>query len=499
MSNKDKNSNVIMIIADQMRWDALPCNGADFVKAPNFKRLASEGINFTSCYSGNPVCVPARGILATGCYSHNCMDKSFLNQNGGTIVKNDINIARQLKNKGYMTYGFGKFHYYPYKVNPGYDVFEVAEEGRIDQHVSKGELPEDIIDDYQQYLKDVGYDGWARIHMMGNNVPWGGKSPLPLEHYVDVWSTTRAIDTMKDHLNEKPDKPFYLQLGWVKPHPPYDPPAPYDGMYDPREIPEPVGDCSDLDGRNPWMEVERRNWCVSLMGKSNIQYSRAQYFALVSLLDSQLGRILDFLEKNNLKDNTAIVFTADHGDYIGDHGMFFKRYFHEGSTRIPLIICSPKIKQPAGRYEQPVGQEDIVPTIYDLIDTEHPEGMDGKSLILLIENPSLEHKELIISQYDMADGMSIMSRQGDFKYCFARFNSTEELYDLKADPHELKNLAKDARYADKLIEMRNKTNQWCIEYSHDPILNEDGQLTYTEFREEDYWTETSRKLGIYRW
>jgi arylsulfatase A-like enzyme len=179
--------------------------------------------------------------------------------------------------------------------------------------------------------------------------------------------------------------------------------------------------------------------------------------------------------------------------------MFFKRYFHEGSTRIPLIICSPKIKRLGARYEQPVGQEDIVPTIYDLIDTQHPEGMDGKSLMPLIENNDLKHKELVISQYDMAKGMTIMARNEDFKYCFARFNSTEELYDMKNDPDELTNLAINKDHREKLLEMRIKTNNWCIENNHEPILNEDGTLTHTEFKEQDYWTETTRKLGIYRW
>jgi choline-sulfatase len=270
-------------------------------------------------------------------------------------------------------------------------------------------------------------------------------------------------------------------------------------MYDPREIPEPVGSPSDLDDRNPWMEVERRNWCVSHMGKSNIQYARAQYFALVSMLDDQLKRILNFLEKNDLKQNTTIVFTADHGDYLGDHGMFFKRYFHEGSTRIPLLIYSPKMNLANKRYEQPVGQEDIVPTIYDLIDVEGPKGMDGTSLLNVAKNPNLDHKDLIVSQYDMADGMSIMVRNENFKYCFARFSATEELYDMQNDPNELNNLAKNNDYRAKLLDMRSKTNQWCLENNHDPVLNEDGTLTYTEFKEENYWAETTRKLGIYRW
>ena len=137
--------NIIYIISDQMRWDVLPCNGADFIKAPNLDRLAKEGVNFSCAYSGNPVCVPARGILATGCYSHNCMDPVERNLNKGEILAKHVHIAQHLRNNGYATYGVGKCHCLPYKKNPGFDVFEVAEEGRIEHGKANGTIADKSI------------------------------------------------------------------------------------------------------------------------------------------------------------------------------------------------------------------------------------------------------------------------------------------------------------------------------------------------------------------
>ena len=134
--------NVVYVIADQMRWDVLGCNGAEFVKTANLDRLAAGGVNFSCAYSGNPVCVPARGILATGCYSHVCMDPAVRNENGGAIMPEHKHIAEHLRNNGYGTYGIGKCHCVPYKKNPGFDVFEVAEEGRLAYEKAMEELGE---------------------------------------------------------------------------------------------------------------------------------------------------------------------------------------------------------------------------------------------------------------------------------------------------------------------------------------------------------------------
>jgi len=438
--------NVVFIVSDQMRWDVLGCNGAEFMKTPNFDRIAGVGVNFSCTYSGNPVCVPARGILATGCYSHNCMDPSAKNQNGGEILGEHIHIAQHLRNNGYATFGVGKFHCVPYKKNPGFDVFEIAEEGRIEKYKASGEITDkSITEDYFEYLKGKGLYGMQRAHGIGNNDARGGAAALSNEDYVDTWATTRSLELLKGHISKNDGRPFFLQLGFVKPHAPYDPPEPYNKMYDPLNIPRPWGGPEDLKGRSPLMMPARVNHLIDKMSQAGIQYSRAHYFGLVSYLDSQVGRILEFLDENNLRDDTLIVFTADHGDNIGDHGVFFKKVFTEGSARIPLLMSPPgQISSKACKV--PVGQEDVMPTVCELAGVEIPEGVDGISLVKLMKDASAEHKPFVISQYDSGEALILMLRNERYKYCFCRYESTEELYDMETDSHEMKNLANEGEF-----------------------------------------------------
>lgn len=482
-----------------MRWDVLPCNGADFVKAPNFDRLAKESVNFSCAYSGNPVCVPARGILATGCYSHNCMDPAMRNQNKGEILPKHVHIAQHLHNNGYATYGIGKCHCLPYKKNPGFDIFEIAEEGRIEVSKANGVIADKSIkEDYLEYLKDKGLYGMQRAHGIGNNDMRAGRSPLPEEHYVDTWATTRSLELLQAHIDKRRDKPFYLQLGFVKPHAPYDPPVPYDQMYDPLKIPQPWGGAEDLQGRNPLMIQYRLNYLVDRMSQAAIQYSRAHYFGLISYLDSQLGRILNFLDENNLRRDTMIVFTSDHGDNLGDHGVFFKTVFTEGSAHIPLLISIPS-RTSGSVCDHPVGQEDIMPTICEFAGIKIPEDIDGISLTKQIADHSAEANRFVISQHGLGDRLTLMLRRSRYKYCFARYESTEELYDMETDPYEMNNLANDGKYHKQLCRLRELADQWCRENNHEPILTDDGKLTRSRFVAEEHLCEPSKKLGIRPW
>ncbi|OHB49653.1 MAG: hypothetical protein A2Y10_05710 [Planctomycetes bacterium GWF2_41_51] len=489
--------NVIYIIADQMRWDVLGCNGNKIVKTPNLDRLATASINFSCAYSGNPVCVPARGILATGCYSHKCMDPSAHNFNGGEILSRNIHIAKLLHEKKYCNYGIGKAHCLPYKKNPGFDVYEIAEEGRIPWQQSLGMLADDVKEDYLEYLEKAGFGRMQRAHGIGNNDPRAGQSPLPIEHYVDTWATSRSLELLKQHISANPKKPFYLQLGFVKPHAPYDPPAPFDRMYNPTKIPLPYGSSVDLDDRNPNARPFIQNYMINRLSDMAIQYSRSHYFGLITYLDSQLGRILDFIENNNLSNNTMIIFTSDHGDNLGDHGIFFKNNFFEGSVHIPLLLSVPGLKKKIN-IETPIGQEDIVPSICDVLDIDLPNTVDGKSLLPLVDGCQ-KHRPFVISQYGSGDKMILMIRDKKFKYCYARYEATEELYDMSLDVYDSHNLAIDENYKTQLIEMRNTADKWCIENSHERLLDDTGNLLKAHFDINEHLVNPKDVMGIRQW
>lgn len=491
--------NIIYLIADQMRWDVLPCNGADFIKAPNFDYLAENGVNFSCTYSGNPVCVPARGILATGCYSHICMSPEALNFNGGSILPAYTHIAQHLRSNGYAAYGVGKFHCLPYNTNPGFDIFELAEEGRIELMKNQGKLSEDIKEDYLEYLRAEGLYGMQRAHGIGNNDIRAGQSPLSEEYYVDTWATTRGLEILREHMNAQNNKPFFLQIGFVKPHAPFDPPAPYDKMYNPQEIPEAWGSLEDLKNRNPLMSTFRPNYLIDRMSDATFQYSRAHYFGLISYLDTQLGRILNFLKVNKLLEDTIIVYTADHGENLGDHGLFFKTFFTEGSTRIPFLIFDPCSDVKGISYDKPVGQEDIMPTICNLAGIKIPDNVDGVSLSVVMKNSTCKHKPFVISQHGSKQGLMLMLRNERYKYCFCRYESTEELYDMENDPHELNNLAAGNSFKNILVNMRKTLNQWCKLNNHEQILNMDGSLSYSIFNLKDHLSSPRDAMGIRPW
>ena len=175
-------------------------------------------------------------------------------------------------------------------------------------------------------------------------------SPLPKEHYVDSWVCSTAIGFLDRHREQHPDTPFFLFASFPKPHAPYDPPRPFDTLYDPRDVPAPLVQADDLK-RTPTKFQERitRGW--NLVSPEAMQVARAYYFGQVSLQDKQIGRILDYLDRWDLADNTIVIYTSDHGDLMGDFGFFAKYCFYSGSVRIPMIV---KIRSEPGKGGGPM-------------------------------------------------------------------------------------------------------------------------------------------------
>ena len=193
-----------------------------------------------------------------------------------------------------------------------------------------------------------------------------------------------------------------------------------------------------------------------------------------------------------------MVFMSDHGDNIGDHGLFFKSFFTEGSARVPLLIATPG-QTIAQMCDTPIGQEDVMPTICELLGINIPNPIDGKSLKPLMDNPASDHKPFVISQFEWGANMAIMLRDKRYKYCFTHFNATEELYDLQDDPHELNNLSHLSDHKPHLVHLRELANQWCIENDHSTIMADNGQLICKDFEREDHFIEPSKIMGIRPW
>jgi len=470
--HNDKGPNILLVTADQFRGDCLGCSGNKIIQTPNYDKLAAQGVYFSRAYSPDPICIPGRACMITGNYPHKC---TGIKNNGGQVKDDQIKLPQLLTDNGYETYASGKLHYVPYtppgepdNLN-GFQHAALTESGRILKlYDPQGKLRG--VEAYADYLKDVGWGGYVRGHGIGNNDIHPGTSPLPEEHFVDAWVATQAMKFLDYHRENHNDKPFYLNVGFPKPHAPYDPPRPWDSMYDPREVPAPFVN-RDGKSRNPHGLRTAIAHGVPLFSPETIQSTRAHYYGLISFQDKQLGRLMQYLEDNGLSENTIVLFVADHGDMMGDFGWFFKCVMNEGSCRIPFMIRYPG-EIPDGRVsEEFVGLQDIVPTLAGLLNIELPGKVDGIDLTPLLKAKDFTGREYFVSYSMDPPNQTYMVRTDCWKYIYSENNGVEEFYDMVHDPNEEWNLIDKVEFREKIAAHRAKMIQWAKENKDIQILD----------------------------
>ena len=437
-----KRPNILLILADQLRADALGCYGNRVCRTPNLDAMAAGGVVFENSFTPNPICVPARAILTTGNYSHVCTDNKA---NGGRIRDDQVKLAEHFAAFGYETYACGKLHYVPYappgkpRLLHGFQHCDLAESGRlVCEFDPTGRMRG--LEDYHDYLADMGWPGYSRAHGVGNNDIRPCPTPLHPEHHVDYWVADCAIRRIGEHLRDHPRQPFLVKCSFPKPHSPLDPPWEFVRLYDPRQIPPPVGDESLLADRNPYSARERYHRALDSLSPAARQVIKAYYYALITHQDAQVGRVLKMLEEKDLADGTIVLYTADHGDLMGDFGAYFKCSFLEGSARVPLIMRGPGVP-PAARRKHLVGLQDVLPTLAAMTGCALPKEVQGLDLSDALRNPSAPLREIFYGQCLNDPRQFAMVTDGRWKYIYSQEGPTEELYDLAEDPRELVNLA----------------------------------------------------------
>lgn len=477
-----KKPNILYIVADQFRGDTLGCAGHPDIQTPNYDAIAKSGIFFKNAYSTNPICVPARMTMITGKYSHkSAIEPLGYKGNGGNIKPDEFRLPLFLTENGYKTYSSGKLHYLPYtppntpNTLHGFEKAVLAESGRmLSIFDEKNQLRG--VEDYIDYLEDVGWKGYSRAHGIGNNDIHPGPSPLPQEHHVDSWVATKAIDFIAEHIKNDPEKPFLVHASYPKPHSPYDPPRPFDQMYDPRKIQKPAIKRDSLP-RTPSKEKERISRGFNFLSPEAFQVARSHYYGLISFQDQQTGRIIKFLKDNHLYENTIIIFTADHGDMIGDFGYFFKANMHQGSVNVPLILSWPGKFKGGNISESLVGIQDIVPTLLDLAELKTDETFDGISLKTELKGSGTINREVFISYTLESPMQSYMVRDKTWKYIYCESNGVEELYHMQDDSREEFNVID--QHPDIAKDRKNYIIKWALENKDYKILK-DGQLIRTK-------------------
>ncbi len=473
-----KKPNILFILSDSMRHDALECNGNNVIKTPNFNRLAKMSINFKNAYSTDPICVQARASITTGCYSSKA---TGLKDNDGEIKPEFPLLANELEKAGYDTYAMGKLTYDPYPApsekrnTKGVKTVEYAESGRmVDMYDPEGKMTG--IEEYHDYLRTVGWGGYSRADGMGNNDVYPATSPIPEEYSVDTWVADRAMHHMKKHLTEKSDRPFFMWAAFPKPHSQFNPPRPYDSMYDPREMPECIGDILLLKDRGyDYKCLKHWNNYWDKISPECKKVIKAHYYGLVSLQDKQVGRLLDFLQENNISEDTIIIYTSDHGEMLGDFGIFFKANFYNSAVKVPLMLSYPKLIEPAQTSDILVGIQDILPTLMSLVGEKLDYKVDGIDISSVVSGQTTEREFYVSQCLDDPDQLFMLANK-EWKYIYHQINGIEELYNEIDDPSELQNLADIAeqKYIDIKNSMREQLTNWCIE--NDTGIIEDGKL-----------------------
>lgn len=413
--------NVLLIMTDQHRKDAIGVYGNPVIKTPNLDSLAKGGVRFEDCYAQHAACMPSRACIFTGRYPMAHRVRS----NGVPLPKGETTLAHVFSQNGYQTGGAGKFHFiphYPYRsplpmmeTHPepyyGFQEFHLGEDGRSGEH-------------------------WVWIK---RNYPEYHKKPdhhIPPKLHNTYWSASSTIDFIRKCA--KRGKPFFAFCPFVDPHHSYNPPSPYSQMYKKEDMPKPIRKPEELDDKPPHLKARAKR----LEGVSkNVSYNRTQYYGEVTFIDDSIGRILTILDELEIRDNTLIVFTSDHGDMLGDHWLYFKGLAYPQSANLPLIFNWPGHLK-AGKVISGIMQEiDIFPTIIELIGIEKPPGVQGKSQAkLLTTNGNDTAYEYAYIEHAGSD-YSLRSLKWRFTYYPGK--EYGELYDLEKDPYEFVNLWND--------------------------------------------------------
>jgi len=471
-----KKPNILFLMCDQMRFDALRFRGCEEINTPNLDKLAERSVFFENAFTPNPICVPARAAITTGMYPHKCTGHK---ENRGEIKPGFPLMGQIFKDNGYSTYAFGKLHYLPYtppgtpNTTLGFDTVELCEEGRM---IAEFDPMDRLggVEEYHDYLKTVGWGGYTRGDGMGNNDVFPNTTPIPKEHFVDTWVTDRSLHHLDKHFETNPDKPFFLWTSYVKPHSAYSPPRPYDAMYDPRDMSAPTGSIKDIQDRGlTFMYKNYREFMWDKLSPEALKTIKAHYYALITLQDEQIGRIINNLEEKGVLDDTIIIYTADHGDMLGDFGLFFKSNFYNASARIPFMLSYPK-KLPVGAVSNALsGLQDVLPTLITLSGIDFTYNFDGIDLTKALCG---EERRQLVGQCLMDEEQTYMLCDKEWKYIYHALNGVEELYDMK-DIKELTNKA--AAKPQLTAQYRQALTKWCID-NNDHMIIKDGELVKYE-------------------
>ena len=437
--------NVLFMMTDEQRFDTIAALGNPDIYTPNYDRLVRRGVAFTNAYTSTPVCVSARFTIRTGCEPPTMgkyMDQPWPDGNPAMPLPGqpaDLMercgpfLARRMAELGYRTFGIGKFHcrYYDDR-ELGYELALRSEENIRDRST----------DAYASFIdrEHPEYSFIEQLHGERTDMYFMPQtSALPAAITVEGWAADRAIE----QIEIDDGRPFHGFVSFIGPHPPFAPPIPFNRMYDPDRMPNPIrGDIAidHLDEQIPWQSY----WVwVEDVNDPWARVLKARYYGEISYIDHCIGRILDAVEQRADADNTVICFYSDHGELLGDHHGWGKEDYFEAACHVPFLVSWP------ARLPQNTRRDDLM-SLADLYGIATGaagalETRDGIDVLGLIEGsaPPREHRVCFYG-WPGTRRFKCMVRQGEWKYIYLANGGREQLFNLAEDPNELRQRLDDA-------------------------------------------------------
>lgn len=458
----DSKPNVLFLVSDDLN-NFLGCYGDPRAKTPNLDKLATRGVRFERAYCAFPLCGPSRNSFLTGLYPNSTGILA-----NAQIFRQTIPAHRSMpqvfRNAGYFAARIGKLYHYNVPKSIG-----------TNGHDDPGS--------WELELNPAGVDRLAEESKIFSLTPgeFGGTlswlaSQAPDGQHTDGLNAADA-EWVLERCAKRKDRPFFLAVGFFRPHTPYVAPQdPYFGYYPEGEMPvvENVEeDQADIPPAGLGSYKKEQDKLTDDLRRKCVQ----AYYASISFMDAQVGRVVAALDRLGLSDNTIIVFTSDHGYHMGEHGLWQKMSLFEESARVPLLIVAPGTSVKAGVAESPVSHVDLFPTLAELCGVPAPDNLQGQSLVPMLKDPKVFGRGWALTQVMRGGGpnrASVTTNVGSdgprfFGYSLrtARWRYTEwdegkqgrELYDHDADPRELKNLASDPAHAATVAELSTKLRE----------------------------------------
>ena len=488
--------NVLFIMCDQLRWDYLSCTGHPHLHTPNIDALAARGVLFDRAYVQSPICGPSRMSFYTGRYvaSHGST------WNNIPLKVGEMTLGDHLRPLGVRTALCGKTHMSTDV--EGMKRLGLAPDSEIGVRVAECgfepyEREDGLHPDGPRYPRNEAYDQFMEKRGWPDENPWQTVANSAEDEDGNILSgwfmdnadkPARAADEESetpyitsramDFIREAGDTPWCLHLSYIKPHWPYIVPAPYHDMYGPETHLDPVRSAAEREKPHPvygaFMEERvSRAFCDDGTRTRVL----TAYMGLIKQIDDQMGRLMAFLDAQGLTEETMIIFTSDHGDYLGDHWMGEKELFHDASARIPMIVVDPRAEADATRGQTAsalVEAIDVVPTILDYFGGEAvPHIIEGHSLVPLLHGQTDSLRDVAVSEYDYSmrgvrqrlgvavkDAKLTMLFDGRWKYIFAE-GFRPMLFDLQNDPDELTDLGADPAHQAECARMEKLLFAWA--------------------------------------